>query len=280
MSVHCTVELEMSEKLCLQWNDFQANIRSAFGTLREDKDLIDVTLACEDGQQVEAHKVILASSSPFFQKLLGKNKHPHPLIYMKGTKFDDLLAILDFLYRGEANVFQENLDSFLSVAEELQLKGLLGKTDDKAEHLEAEEKRPPPQHLSQFDAETKLPKTSYRREGCSRKIIRNENNTAVAIPGNFSGDHDQLEEMVKSMMEKSENNYPNQNIKADRCKICGKEGKGNAIKDHIEANHIEGIALPCSLCEKTFRSRNALKMHIRFHHKDTNVKESLGLEML
>ena len=32
------------------------------------------------------------------------------------------------------------------------------------------------------------------------------------------------------MMEKSDNNYPNQNIKADRCKICGKEGKGNAIK--------------------------------------------------
>ena len=173
----------MSEKLCLQWNDFQENIKSAFGILREDRDLKDVTLACEDGQQVEAHKVILASSSPFFQKLLGRNKQPHPLIYMKGTKFDDLLTILDFLYRGEANVFQENLDSFLSVAEELQLKGLLGKTDDKAEHLEAEEKRP--QHLSQFDAETKLPKTPYRREGSSRKVIRNENNTAVAIPSNF-----------------------------------------------------------------------------------------------
>ena len=57
----------MSEKLCLQWNDFQENIKSAFGNLREDNDFTDVTLACEDGQQVEAHKVILASSSPFFQ---------------------------------------------------------------------------------------------------------------------------------------------------------------------------------------------------------------------
>ena len=119
----------------------------------------------------------------------------------------------------------------------------------------------------------------YRKERSSCKIIRNENNTALAIPNNFSGDHYQLQEMVMSMMEKSDNNYPNQNIKADRCKICGKEGKGNAIKNHIEANHIEGIALPCSLCEKTFRSRNALKMHIRFHHKDTNEKEYLGLEV-
>ena len=73
----------MSEKLCLQWNDFQDNIKSAFVNLKTDNDFIDVTLACEDGQQVEAHKVILAASSPFFQKLLGRNKHPHPLIYKK-----------------------------------------------------------------------------------------------------------------------------------------------------------------------------------------------------
>ena len=53
----------MAEKLCLQWNDFQDNVKSAFGKLREDKDFSDVTLACEDGQQVEAHKVILAAST-------------------------------------------------------------------------------------------------------------------------------------------------------------------------------------------------------------------------
>ena len=73
----------MSEKLCLQWNDFQDNVKSAFGNLRKDNDFTDVTLACEDGQQVEAHKVILVASRPFFQKLLGRNKHPHPLIYKK-----------------------------------------------------------------------------------------------------------------------------------------------------------------------------------------------------
>ena len=72
------------EKLCLQWNDFKENIISAFGGLRQDKELTDVALACEDGQQVEAHKVILAVSSPVFQSLLKKNKHPHPLIYMRG----------------------------------------------------------------------------------------------------------------------------------------------------------------------------------------------------
>ena len=82
----------MSEKLCLQWNDFKENVNSAFGRLRGDKEFTDVTLACEDGQQGEAHKVVLIASSPFFLNILKRNKHPHPLIYMKGVKAENLVA--------------------------------------------------------------------------------------------------------------------------------------------------------------------------------------------
>ena len=66
--------------------------------MREDSDFTDVALACEDGQQVEAHKVILAASSPFFQNILKENKQsPHLLIFMRGVKSEDLMAIMDFL---------------------------------------------------------------------------------------------------------------------------------------------------------------------------------------
>ena len=154
----------MSETLCLQWNDFQENIKSAFENLKEDKDFKDVTLVCEDGQQVEAHKVILASFSPFFLKLHGRNKHHHPIIYMRGMKFDALLAVMDFLYRGEANVFQEDLDSFLAIAEELQLRGLMGSTDQRVEDHDVNDKIPPPQNLPAFNAETKILKTCLKRQ--------------------------------------------------------------------------------------------------------------------
>ena len=117
---------EFKEKLRLQRNDFANNISSAFLNLSSDKDFTDVTLVCEDGQQVEAHKVVLVASSPFFLNILKRNKHPHPLIYMKGIKHELLLAVVDFLYLGEANVFQESFDSFLEIAEELWLKGLMG----------------------------------------------------------------------------------------------------------------------------------------------------------
>ena len=63
----------MSEKLCLQWNDFQDNIKIAFGNLREDNDFADVTLACEDGEQVEAHKVILAPGWLYWVYVAGRD---------------------------------------------------------------------------------------------------------------------------------------------------------------------------------------------------------------
>ena len=103
---------------------FKDNIITSFQKLRNINDFSDVTLACEDGKQLEAHKVVLASSSPFFMELLQKNKHPHPLVYMMGVKYEDLEAIIDFLYTGEANVSKENLDRFLSVAGDLKLNGL------------------------------------------------------------------------------------------------------------------------------------------------------------
>ena len=60
----------MSEKLCLQWNDFKENTIGSLGSLKDDRDFLDVTLVSEDGKEVEAHKIILSISSPFFQNLL------------------------------------------------------------------------------------------------------------------------------------------------------------------------------------------------------------------
>jgi len=114
---------DSSEKFCLRWNDFERNISTTLKELRDDKDFFDVTLACDD-EQIQAHKVILAACSPFFRNILRRNPHQHPLLYMKGVKFTDLQAVLNFMYHGEVNVAQEELNSFLSVAEDLRVKGL------------------------------------------------------------------------------------------------------------------------------------------------------------
>jgi len=115
--------MAVAEKFCLRWNDFESNISDAFKELREEKDFFDVTLACDDSQ-IEAHKVILSACSPFFRNILRRNPHQHPLLYIKGVKYKELLSVLNFMYMGEVNVAQDELNSFLSVAEELRVKGL------------------------------------------------------------------------------------------------------------------------------------------------------------
>jgi len=112
-----------SEKFCLRWNDFETNISSAFREIREEKDFFDCTLSCGT-RQIQAHKLILSACSPFFRSVLRQNPHQHPLLYLKGVEFNDLQAVLNFMYHGEVNVAQEELNSFLSVAEDLKVKGL------------------------------------------------------------------------------------------------------------------------------------------------------------
>jgi len=132
-----------SEKFCLRWNDFETNISSAFRELRDDKDFFDVTLACDD-EQIQAHKVILSACSPFFRNILRRNPHQNPLLYLKGVKFTDLQAVLNFMYHGEVNVAQEELNSFLAVAEDLRVKGLTQNNSGNPKPVKDPPYRPPP----------------------------------------------------------------------------------------------------------------------------------------
>ena len=252
--------MQNTEKLCLQWNDFKDSVNSAFGKLRDDTDFSDVTLACEDGKQVEAHKVVLVSSSPFFMELLRKNKHPHPLVYMKGVKYDDLVAIVDFLYVGEANVLQENLDSFLSVAGELKLKGLSGEKTTEEARIDNKEQLTSKQTKKPKSQTIPFPPKEYQPEFDHKNIV------AVTNPAAVSVELENLDEQINSMIDLTDK-VDHMKRKIVVCNVCGNEGPRAFVVRHIEAKHITGVAHACDICGKTARSRNALKMHKIIHHK-------------
>lgn len=112
------------ENYNLMWGDFTSNLSMTVKDLRNEKDFLDVSIACED-EIIEAHKVILSAASPFFKNILRKTSpHIHPFIYLNGIKFKDMKNLIDFMYNGEATVSHEDLDKFMSVANDLKVKGL------------------------------------------------------------------------------------------------------------------------------------------------------------
>ena len=115
--------------LFLKWQDFKEDIRTTYDTLRNQQDFADVTLACDDGVQIEAHKVILTVGSPVFTNILQGNKHPHPLIFLRGLSYDTFLSILDFIYYGEVDIEEEKVKDFMVAAEDLKLRGILAKSE-------------------------------------------------------------------------------------------------------------------------------------------------------
>ena len=262
------------EKLRLQWNGFRDNISSAFGDLRQGKDFTDVTLACEDGQQVEAHKVVLVASSPFFLDLLKRNKHPHTMIDMKGVKSEILIAMMDFFYLGEANFFQENLESFLKLAGKLQLKGLTqNQTEREGKASQEQDKKNPliRSSLSNRILEqciVKKEETELLEPKSERKVTMS--NQASENTNKMKRNTWIMAQKVKSLMKSSDNSDPNSKSgsRTRICKICGQEGPVQDIKSHIEANHIAGISIPCDLCGKLFKSRNSLGSHKSQQHRN------------
>merc|ERR1712142_1371106 len=151
-----SVRMGSSEKFCLRWNDFESNISLAFREIRDEKDFFDCTLSC-GARQIQAHKLILSACSPFFRSILRQNPHQHPLLYLKGVEYTDLQSVLNFMYHGEVNVAQEELNSFLAVAEDLRVKGLTQNQSGPSARTKETYPTPKPQDIPKIRAPDPAP---------------------------------------------------------------------------------------------------------------------------
>ena len=112
------------QQFCLRWNNYQSNLTNVFDQLLQNELFVDVTLAC-DGNSIKAHKMVLSACSPYFQSLFFDNPCQHPIIIMgHDVKWPELTAVVEFMYKGEINVRQEQIAPLLRVAEMLKIRGL------------------------------------------------------------------------------------------------------------------------------------------------------------
>lgn len=269
-------EMAVCEKFSLKWNDFPTNLSSSFDGLRQEQEFTDVSLVCEDGKALPAHRVILASGSDFFRSLLKGSSHPHPLVYLRGVETKHLTSVVDFIYQGEVNVPQDDLNDFLAVAEDLKLKGLIPdktptqetiakpetnqkkKTAKTPKHAEEDKKIMFVGSLSlsdQFDVDN-TPKNNSSLVSADHTLdYSHEGMTIMEPKTSVSYKEDKiLDERINRMLHRMDGAY--------RCTECGKtDSRKVMMKMHIET-HITDVLHPCGYCSKMFRSRNSLKFHL------------------
>ena len=251
----------MTENFCLKWNDFTTNTIRAIGLLRNEDFLQDVTLVGEDSHQVAAHKLVLSSCSEYFKDIFKNNKHSHPLLCLEGITSSDLDNILNYIYDGEVNIYQDDLDRFLTIAQRFKLQGLLSndapdQQNQEDEGLHQAEEEP----VSTYSKQTLSPVIKAERQ-CLREKSFNDKQLATVL-GNADfktslteEEKDNLDEKVNQYVDRGEDGV-------FQCNLCGKSAKQKiVVKNHIEAKHLEGIQIPCPICGKIFRSRNFLSQH-------------------
>ena len=255
----------MAEKFCLRWNDFHSNVSKSFSLLRNEEYLHDVTLVSDDHSKIQAHKLVLSACSDYFKDIFKNNHHAHPLLCLGGISTEDLMNIMDYIYNGEVQIYQENLDRFLKVAQRLKLEGLIGgKAEEEIDNLDTvkdEFIQSTDEAISFVDIEETKPE---------KMVIKRKRETiggTIAVSTNADDKTAINEQIHKYLEESSDGSF--------KCTFCGKTSNGNSkkstqkynIMSHIETHLEGGVSYSCPLCHKTFRSRSVLASHKYQSHK-------------
>ena len=245
----------------MNWDEFDSNLRKSLSKIRGEQRLFDVTLVTDDGQHIQAHKLILSAGSQFFSDIFLKCNQANMLIYLKGIRSVQLERILDFLYNGEASAGQDEIEEFLKTGKELQVKGLEVDISDVGEDVEEE-----PERYSKVNKEVceyrdniiicdPLEPASYSEKHFENVAIKQMNREKILKLENANGD---LDLQITQMIEKSDGVW--------KCKLCGKINANKShLREHAES-HIDGMSHACHICNRILSTRKSLRGHINDYH--------------
>ena len=161
-----------------------------------------------------------------------------------------------------------DLDVFMTLAEELQLKGMERSKDD----TPGAAKHPLKTKIKQL--KPKALETVKEEVVCQTELkVTNpvQNNTLLAV------DHDKLvvsaDITVEDLRYKLDSLMEKVNVEDNiwKCTVCGKETQKNTarknLRVHVET-HIEGLSYPCNQCDTINRTSATSRMHRKVIAKD------------
>jgi len=242
-----------SDTFCLKWNEFEKNITDTLKDVKDDADFYDVTLACED-QLIQAHKLIISACSPFFRHILKLHRHNVPLLYLKGVRHKDMVSLLTFMYHGEVNVAQDDINRFLATAEELKIKGLTHKDKDQ----ESCNKKLTDQTIKIKSEPSMTPNKIMQPKAIGEDSITNDLNTID-------------ENAYDSNLNDDIADY------GDFGQETGHRWNETSSTPWNTSSELrpEDKQFPCPICNKVFSTRGSLASHKYAYHKDYSPSQQL-----
>lgn len=250
--------MEKEKSFCLRFPDFEDSVVHSWRELRKEDCFCDVTLACEENQQLLVHKVIVSACSPVLGSLLRQNPHQHPLLYLRGVKYEELENILDFMYQGEVNVPQHRLNEFLAIAVDLKIKGL---SEDHSQNNQTLVDSKP---QSSLDKDDPRPPLKRKKMDCDTGL---ENSFELSVKEEVNEDmEEENSEFVGSFEDHKQlltNNPFNILHSCDQCDFTASTRR--TVKRHINATH-EGIMYHCDQCDHKANRKDILNTHVQAKH--------------
>uniref|UniRef100_A0A182MP65 BTB domain-containing protein n=1 Tax=Anopheles culicifacies TaxID=139723 RepID=A0A182MP65_9DIPT len=205
----------------VRWNSHHSHLTTMLTTLMRTETLCDITLVCDDGT-VKAHQNILSACSPFFSRLFEANQQPHPLIYMRDMKVQEMRTLLDFMYEGEVIVDKHNMPSFFKAAMDLQLQ-VLEHIETAAAEQDLQCERDTLTASTSTNSESKI----FRSNNCSQLELLHDNDQPKKQPSPAGPDT-----TVQQIFDNTDNDLPTEiNCTPDCGRLTTEDRSANTVKN-------------------------------------------------
>ena len=183
------------------------------------------------------------------------------MLCLSGVNSRELTNILDYIYNGELQIYQEDLDQFLQTAQRFQLEGLIQGEDGESGVVDNVENMPKGEAF-QIEENMVMCSEPVGNSDVKSKTLKMKNEAyPQKIIAMESSNFDNMEDLNKKLEEMFERQSDGKFV----CNLCGKTTiRKTFALEHAEV-HMEGMSYPCEYCEKQFRSRASLRMHQKLH---------------
>ena len=222
--------------------------------------LTDVTLMCEDGE-LKAHRIILSSSSKFFDRVFSRNLLANPVIYMKGFGVQKLRLIIEFVYLGRTEVEAGNLGSLLTEMKDLEILGL---SNDAEKSLDEYGSSNSELNLKDFEEEESGEIESAQS---GSDVIKEESDEEFS-----DVDYKIIKKPRKLTTIREKCGVEKSADGSYSCKQCSKRfANPGSLTNHVLNIH-EGIRYQCSYCSHQSGQVGNAKSHQRTNHPGLEIR--------